>query len=67
MSGTERRYKRIMRHLKAAWDEIVPLTEVGDFAAVILLKEEFRNLRDAVKQFARCQHGGGAERTRPPA
>jgi hypothetical protein len=64
----EQGYAEVLQHLRAAWDKIIPLThQTEDFSAVILLEEEFRNLRDEIKQFARCQHGVGAERTRRPA
>jgi hypothetical protein len=66
MNLLEARYREVLSHLKNAYEALLPLTDLTeDETAVVLLREEFRRLRQEVKTFARCQHGLKVRRGRP--
>jgi hypothetical protein len=66
MSILRANYEEVLRHLRDAHQAMRHLMAVsGDWTAKVEVEEEFRNLRDTCREFARHHYGIDARRPAP--
>ena len=54
MNLFEARYRKVLRHLQGAYEELLPVTDLtADWTSAVILREGYERLKAKVRQFAR--------------